>query len=319
VGTDHLLKSILMKHKTGTFKNDDGTDIYYHCWLPKSEAKAVLLIVHGLGEHIGRYMNPVNYFVPKGFAVCGFDHPGHGRSGGEREVINSFDDFIHTLSIFQKMVEGWHSDKPLFLVGHSMGGLIAAYYLVDNQSAFKGAVLSSPLFKTNVPVATIIFEKIMGNIILSLAPKAGIMKIDGSGVSSDKQVVREYFNDPLVFHGRTPARLAIELLRKTRDIAKVAEKITLPVIVVQAEIDRLLDPKGAQIFYDKAGSKDKTLKVYKGFYHEVFNEPGKDLVFGDIEKWLDRHLEAEKDRTEGRNRKTVKRGAPGKKIKPGKD
>jgi acylglycerol lipase len=309
-----------MEHKTGTFKNDDGIDIHYRCWLPKVEVKAVLLIVHGIAEHCGRYMNLVNHFVPRGYAVYGHDHQGHGKSGGDRLMVRTFDDFTSALAIFHTMVSGWHRDKPVFLFGNSMGGLIAAHYLLEHQSAFKGAIISSPAFKSNLPGLTILMGRTMGRIMSKLTPKAGFIKLDPSGISRDQNIVMDYVSDPLVYHGKVPIRLATELDGSMTSILKSASRITLPIIILQAGDDSLVNPEGAQMFYDKAGSEDKTLKIYKGFYHEVFNEPEKERVFEDLEKWLDRHLEAEKDRvqTGDKNHKTVKRKVPGTRIKPNK-
>ena len=136
-----------MKHTEGHFKGVRNVNIYYQGWLPEGDVKAVLLVVHGLGEHCGRYMNVVNHFVPLGYAVYGFDHIGHGKSEGTREFVESFDDFTDTLAIFYKMVAEWQANKPLFLFGHSMGGTIATYYLLDHQAEFKGAIISAPLVK----------------------------------------------------------------------------------------------------------------------------------------------------------------------------
>ena len=167
-----------------------------------------------------------------------------------------------------------------------MGGLISAYYLLEHQSAFKGAVLSAPLVKVSVPRLTII----LGRILSKLAPGAGIMKIDPTGISRDQKVVSDYANDPLVFRGKTSARLAAELLRIMLHIEQASYSIILPLIILQGTADSLVNPEGAQMFYDKAGSEDKTLKIYPGLFHEVFNEPEKDQVFGDLETWLERQL-----------------------------
>ena len=285
-----------MNHKEGTFKNINGIDIYYQCWFPGKEVKGVLLIAHGLAEHCGRYMNLVNYFIPRGYAVCGLDHQGHGRSGGDRLMVKTFNDFTSALSIFHTMVTGWHRDKPLYLVGHSMGGGIAAYYLLDHQSAFKGAIILSPGFKPNIPRLTMIMGKIMGGILSKLTPKAGVWKVDPSGVSRDQDVVLDYVGDPLVYHGQMPMRLGVELGRMMKHLQAV-NRITLPIIILHGEADSLVSPEGAQLFFDKVGSEDKTLKIYPGLYHEVFKEPEKDQVLGDIETWLDRQqLEPEKGR-----------------------
>ena len=113
-----------MKHIQGHFKGVRGVNIYYQGWLPDGEIRAVLLIVHGLGEHNGRYMNVVNHFVPLGYAIYGLDHIGHGKSEGVREFVQHFEDFTDTLTIFYNLLKKWQADQPIFILGHSMGGAI---------------------------------------------------------------------------------------------------------------------------------------------------------------------------------------------------
>ena len=276
-----------MNHIEGNFKGVRNADIYYQAWLPTGEVKAVLLVVHGLGEHSGRYMNVVNHFVPLGYAVYALDHLGHGKSAGEREVIERFDDFTSTLTTFYNMVKGWQAGKPIFLLGHSMGGLIASHYLLDHQADFKGAVISAPAVKVGEAITPTTI--MMGKILSAIAPKMGILGLDASLISHDPEVVKAYVNDPLVFHGKTPARLAAEMLKAMLRVSAEAGTITLPFIVIQGSEDKLVDPGGAQLLYDKAGSPDKTIKIYAGFYHEVFNEPEKSRVLGDVEAWLAAH------------------------------
>jgi alpha-beta hydrolase superfamily lysophospholipase len=138
--------------------------------------KAVLLIVYGLGEHSGRYMNVVNHFVPLGYAVYELDHIGHGKSDGEREMVDRFEDYTNTLSIYVNMVKGWQPGKPIILLGQSMGGLIVPYYLLDHQSDFKAAVIFAPAIKIPDSVSPITIT--MGKILSSIAPKAGILGLD---------------------------------------------------------------------------------------------------------------------------------------------
>ncbi len=277
-----------MDHVEGTFKSVRDVNIYYQAWLPDGNVKAVLFLVHGLGEHCGRYTNVVNHFVPLGYAVYGLDHIGHGKSEGEREVIEHFTDFTDTLALYYAMVKGWQPGKPVFILGHSMGGLITCYYLLEHQADFKGAIISAPAIKVsdNISALTIF----MGKILSRIAPKAGVIGLDATNVSRDPEVVKAYVNDPLVFHGKTPARLAAELLKAMVHVTAEADKITLPFIVVQGGEDQLVDPGGAQLLYDKAGSKDKSLQVYKGLYHEVHNEPERATMFKDVETWLAAHI-----------------------------
>jgi acylglycerol lipase len=277
-----------MDHVEGNFKGLRDVEIYYQAWLPEGSSKAVLLIVHGLGEHCGRYMNVVDHFVPLGYAVYGLDQIGHGKSEGMREGIERFEDYTDTLRVYSELVKGWQAGKPIFLLGHSMGGLITSCYLLDHQADFRGAVISAPLIKAggNISQATIL----MGKILSALAPKMGLLPVDAESISRDPEVVKAYVDDPLVFHGKTPARLAAELLKAMLRITKEARKITLPFIVLQGSGDKLVDPSGARILYDKASSKDKTIKIYQGLYHEVFNEPERGRVLKDVETWLAEHL-----------------------------
>ena len=276
-----------MNHIEGSFKDARNANIYYQAWLPEGNVKAVLLVVHGLGEHCGRYMNVVNHFVPLGYAVYGFDHIGHGKSEGTREFAERFEDYTDTLTIYYDMVQGWQTGKPVFLLGHSMGGLIASYYLLDHQANFRGAVISGPSVKVSDSISQATIT--IGKILSILTPKAGLLALDADGISRDPEVVTAYVNDPLVFHGKTPARLAAELLKAMLHVTAEADKITLPLIVVQGGEDIIVDPAGAQMLYDKASSKDKTLKVYEGLYHEVFNEPERARVLKDVETWLAAH------------------------------
>src|SRR5512137_2485302 len=177
-----------MKHIEGTFKGVRNTSMYYQAWLPDGEVKAVLFLVHGLGEHCGRYTNHVNHFVPLGYAIYGLDHLGHGKSDGEREVIERFTDYTDPLTLYYKMVTGWQPGKPVFILGHSMGGLIACHYLLDHQADFKGAIISAPAIKVDENISPLTIS--MGKILSHVAPKAGVLALDATGVSRDPEVVK---------------------------------------------------------------------------------------------------------------------------------
>ena len=277
-----------MKHQEGYLKGVRDTDIYYQYWLPESEPKAILLVVHGLAEHSGRYMNVVNHLVPSGYAVYGIDHIGHGKSDGERVYVERFQDYTKTLKKYFDMIREWQPEKPIFLIGHSMGGLISAAYLLEHQGELSGAVLSGPGIKApgNISQAIIFLGKILSIIM----PKAGLIQLDAEGVSRDPKVVDAYINDPLVYTGKTTARLCAELLKTTQRVTDQATKIRLPIMIVQGSGDKLVDPSGAQLLYDLVGSEDKVIKIYDGFYHEVFNEPEHEQVLNDVNKWLETHF-----------------------------
>ena len=203
-------------------------------------------------------------------------------------MVRRFDDFTVTLNIFYKMVVEWQPGVPIFILGHSMGGAITSYYLLDHQEDFKGAILSAPAVKVGEWVSPLTI--IMGKIMSRVAPKMGMIELDANGISRDPQVVEAYVNDPLVFHGKTPARLGVEILSAMMRITEEAGELRLPMIIVQGAADSLIEPSGAQMLYEKASSTDKTLKIYDGMYHEVFNEPNREIVLKDVEDWLESQL-----------------------------
>lgn len=278
-----------MQHRDGFFKGACETSIYYQAWIPEREIKAILIIVHGIGEHCGRYMNVVNYFIPLNYAVYGLDHVGHGKSGGDREFVKTFDDYTCTLHEYCRMVRGWHPDTPIFLLGHSLGGLIVCYYLLNYRADIHGAVISAPL--VNIPVGVSRTTVALGRVLSVIAPKAGLKKLDSTGISRSPEVVEAYDNDPLVFHGKTPARWGAEFLKAMLYVREHMHEINQPFIALQGEADQMVDPTGAKTLYEKAGSADKTLKTYPGLYHEIFNEPEHEQVLKDVETWLSARLE----------------------------
>jgi acylglycerol lipase len=278
-----------MKHQEGVFRGVRGAGLYYQGWLPEGEVRAVLLIVHGLAEHSGRYMNVVNRFVPLGYAVYGIDHVGHGRSEGRRLFVERFTDYTEPLKTYFDMVQCWQPDKPVFLVGHSMGGLIGALHLLAHQKGLAGAILSGPAIKApgNIPAA-IIF---IGRVLSVLVPRVGLVPpVGAEGVCRDPAVVKAYLADPLVYRGKLTARLGAELIGAMERVRAEANRITLPILILQGGADLLVDPSGAQVLYEKITSSDKKLVVYEGFFHEVFNEPQHDRVLSDVEQWLESHL-----------------------------
>ncbi len=278
-----------MKHQEGFFKGIRGTRIYFQSWLPEGEPKALLLIVHGLAEHSGRYINVVNHFVPLGYAVHGFDHPGHGKSDGIRVYVERFEDYTDTIKIYFDRIR---PGKPVFLVGHSMGGLIGGVYLLDHQRELTGAILSGPAVKIpdNITPTTVV----VGKIFSALLPKFGLLGLEAEGICRDPAVVQAYISDPLVHKGKTTARLAAEMLKAMQHISAQASKITLPIMIVQGSADRLVDPAGARMLYDTVSSAEKEIRIYEGFYHEVFNEPEQERVLRDVERWIEAHLNSRK-------------------------
>jgi alpha-beta hydrolase superfamily lysophospholipase len=273
-----------MEHTEGGFKGYKDLDIYYQCWLPEGDARAVLLVVHGWAEHSGRYVNLVDYFVPKGYAICALDHRGHGRSEGPRGYVDRFSDYLLDLKTFFDLIRSQHSDTKIFMVGHSMGGTVATAYVIEHQHELAGLLLSgaSLMVGPGLPSALIPLARILS----VLMPRMGVFVLDATDISQDKAVVDAYVNDPLVYRGKITCRFAAEMLKTLRKLPSQMPEINLPILVMHGTDDRLGDPEGSRLLYDRAGSKDKTLKLYQGFYHEIFNEPEREQVLSDMEGWL---------------------------------
>ena len=273
-----------MQHTEGEFKGYKDLDIYYQCWLPEGDTRAVLLVVHGWAEHSGRYTNLVDYFVPKGYAICALDHRGHGRSEGPRGYVDRFPDYLLDLKTFFDLVRSQHSDTKIFMVGHSMGGTVATAYVIEHQHELAGLLLSgaSLMVGSGLPSALIPLARILS----VLMPRMGVFVLDAADISQDKAVVDAYVNDPLVYRGKITCRFAAEMIKTLRRLPSQMPEINLPILVMHGTADRLGEPEGSRLLYDQAGSKDKTLKLYQGFYHEIFNEPGREQVLSDMESWL---------------------------------
>ncbi len=277
-----------MEHIEGKFTGYKNLSLYYQTWLPANEPRAVLLVVHGLAEHSGRYMNLVNHFVPRGYAVYSFDQRGHGKSPGRRGYVERFSYFVSDLEAFLGVVRSKYPDTRIFIVGHSVGGTVATALAVHHQDEFDGLILSGATLKVGASVSPGLI--IVARALSRLLPKMGLDVIDASALSQDKAVVDAYVNDPLVYQGKICARLGAELIKAIQTLPGQMPKINLPILVMHGTADRLSDPKGSEILYERVGSRDKTLKRYDGFYHEIFNEPGCEQVFADMEAWLEGHI-----------------------------
>jgi len=276
-----------MQHIEGEFPGYQDLNLYYQCWLPSNKPRAILLVTHGLAEHSGCYLNLVNHFVPQGYAIYSFDYQGHGRSPGLPGHIERFSYYINDLQAFGDMVRKKHKDTKFFLLGHSMGGTIAITYAIAHQDGLDGLLVSGATLQVGASVSPVM---IMAARILSrFLPKAGLDVIDATAISRDQDVVAAYVNDPLVYRGKIRARLGAELIKAIQKLPPQMAKIKLPILIMHGTADRLSEPKGSQILYQRVSSRDKTLKLYDGFYHEIFNEPGRQQVFADIEAWLDTH------------------------------
>lgn len=274
-----------MKHRTGSFKGVRDMSIYYRYWEPDRPPKALLLIVHGAGEHSARYQDVAAHFTQSDYIVVALDHPNHGKSDGSYGHVDSFDDFVETLGIFHRQVSAEFSGLPQILLGHSMGGLIGCLYLLQQQSAFLGCVLSGPAIKTDIEPG--LLQMLLIQVLSKVVPKAGVLALDANGISRDPAEVEKYVNDPLVNHGKMTARKVAELFRAMQQIQSSAAQIRLPMLLLHGEADAMAAAEGSRFLHSSISSTDKTLKIYPELYHEIFNEPERAIVLADVLAWCD--------------------------------
>jgi alpha-beta hydrolase superfamily lysophospholipase len=281
-----------MEHTEGTFGGAGGLDLYLQSWHPDGDPVATLALVHGLGEHSGRYQNLVNYLVPRGYAVYGFDLCGHGRSPGRRGYINSWEELRRDVGSFLRYVnraEGTGGDRPLFLMGHSFGGLIVLeFVLYDGQPtpALNGVVVSAPGLSTEgFSPLLILMARILSRVQPALAIKTGL---DSTALSRDPAVALAYQQDPLV-HGLGTPRLTTESIGAIqRTFASVA-RWQLPLLMFYGTADRLVPPAASRRFFEQVPIEDKQLIEYEGGFHESHNDIESERVLADLEDWLSRH------------------------------
>jgi alpha-beta hydrolase superfamily lysophospholipase len=226
--------------------------------------------------------------VPKGYAVYSFDMRGHGKSDGKRSYIERFSAYLDDLKTFCNKVKEENPDIKMFLVGHSLGSTIAINYAFEHQNEFSGLIVSGTTLKpgSSINKASIFMAKILSVIL----PKMGVSALSSEGISRDKAVVEAYINDPLNYTGKLSARTGAELLKTMEKTQARLHALSLPVFIAHGTADCISDPSSSRMLYDRAGSKDKTMKFYEGFYHEVFNDPDCQKVFSDLDDWLKQHI-----------------------------
>jgi acylglycerol lipase len=278
------LRGASSRHEEGRFVGERGIEIYYQTWTPPGNPRAILVLVHGIGEHSGRYAHVADYVTRNGYALWACDLRGHGKSGGKRGHVDKFDDYLADIGHMIRIAGERTPGTKTFLIGHSLGGLIAADYAEKRPANFAGLVLSGPAFRQIVKVSSgkSLLARILSPIVPTFTASTGL---DPNLISRDKAVVRKYMEDPLV-HEVATVRWFTEYRQAQERVMGAADKLTLPCLIMQGGADGIVDSSATIDFFKKVASRDKTLKVYEGFHHEILNEPGKESVLGDIGGWL---------------------------------
>lgn len=286
---------VVVRHRNAVYSASDRKVLFYQFWAPREGTAPTpplppLVVLHGHGEHGGRYKNLVDRLTPEGWPLFIPDLRGHGWSEGKRGHVPRWDQYLLDVEALVRVVQRTHPG-PFFLLGHSMGGLIALRYAEEHPSEILGLVLSGALLRLELEVPA--WKAMLGNVLSNLWPTFSMPTgLPAKFLSHDPAVVEAYERDPKV-HDRATARWFTELQGAMRAAWEKAPALKVPTLLLHGSDDRLTDPDGSRDLARTLGAGDRTLKIYEGFYHEPHNERDHARVLTDIEGWLRARLPAQ--------------------------
>ncbi len=279
------------KHETGSFTGKGGIEIFFQKWIAE-KAKAAIILVHGVGEHSGRYENLLKSLADKKISVFAIDHRGHGKSDGKKGHIDSFMDYVYDLKLFLEFIKEENKGLPVILFGHSMGGVVATKYAMTYPDDLSMLVISSPGYKPafEVPAWKLAVSSFFSSRISTLTFPSGLNVAD---LSHDQDTVTAYQNDPLV-HNKVTARWAVEFMRAGQECLSNAGSIKKPLLVFHGKEDKICDVHAAEQFYKDASSYVKKLFIFEGLAHETMNETPAERakVLNDVTGWILKNIDS---------------------------
>jgi acylglycerol lipase len=272
-----------------SFEGVGGLKIFTRSWHPTDgKPRAVVVIVPGFNSHSGYYRWVAEQFVANDLAVHALDLRGRGQSDGERFYVEKFADYVNDVATFVSKTKSQHPGLPVFLLGHSAGGVVSCIYSLEHQAELTGLICES--FAHEVPAPDFALAVLKG--LSHIAPHAHVLKLKNEDFSRDPRVVEAMNTDPLIAHEVQPTQTVAEMVRADERLKQEFGLITLPVLILHGTLDKATKPSGSQRFYDMAGSTDKTLKLYEGHFHDLLNDIDKEVVLADIQHWIDERIGA---------------------------
>ena len=276
------------EHRTGTFAGFGGLNLFYQTWRP-ADRRAVLVNLHGLGDHSGLYPALAAHFPPRGIALYAYDMRGNGRSPGQRAFVRSWREFREDLNAFLTQVRQWEANLPLFVLGNSLGGLVVLDYALEHPGEVGGVIAAAPpLGRLGVPPVLMALGRVMSRIVPRFSLQVGM---DLTGLARDPAVIETVLADPY-FHRRGTARLSTEVTAAIARVQGSAERLSVPLLILHGSDDRMVPPDGSREFIAKVRHPDQRLKEYPGGYHGLFADINAAEVLGDVERWVDAHIPA---------------------------
>ena len=265
-----------------------GLKIFTRSWRPDGNSRGVVVLSHGFNSHSGYYLWVAEQLLASGLSVYAFDYRGRGKSDGERYYVDKFSEYQGDLDLVVKLARSREPGLPIFILGHSAGGVIACNYTLDNQADIAGLICES--FAYQVPAPDFALSVLKG--LSHLAPHAHVLKLPKEQFSRDPKVVKALIDDPLLADEVQPTKTVAEMVRADERLKRDFKQFTLPLLIIHGTRDTVTRPEGSKEFYANAGSKDKTLKLYEGYFHDPLSDIGKETVMADIRGWIGAHLPA---------------------------
>ena len=280
--TRELTESVLEETVDGA----GGYNIFIRSWIPEGTARGVVAICHGVNSHSGYFAWVGEQLRGAGFAVYAVDLRGRGQSDGDRFFVEKIEDYTGDVDLMVQLAKSRHPGLKVFLLGHSAGGVTSCIYTLDHQAELAGLICESFAFQVPAPDFALAVIKGLSHV----APHAHVLKLQNEDFSRDPKVVEFMNNDPLIANEVQPTQTVAALVRADERLKREFSRITLPVFILHGTADRATKPSGSQLFYESAGSNDKTLKLYEGYYHDLLNDIGKEEVMADIVNWIEARL-----------------------------
>jgi acylglycerol lipase len=282
-----------MQQKSGTPNQEiveeaNGLRLAFRSWRPEGAARGVIMVVPGFNAHSGYYEWVAEQFVADGLAVYAVDLRGRGNSDGERFYVETFEDYVHDVEAVMAIVKSRESGLPIFMLGHSAGGVVSCLYTLDHQGELAGLICESFAYELPAPDFALAVFKGLSHV----APHAHVLHLPNETFSRDPTAVEAMNNDPLIAHETQPTQTMAAMVRADERLKKEFPLITLPLLILHGTLDKNTRSSGSQHFYDMTGSADKTLKFYEGGFHDLLNDIDKDVVMLDIKTWVDGRLPA---------------------------
>lgn len=270
---------------TGTLSNA-GLRLFYRSWRPTVTPRGVVVIVPGFNSHSAYYGWVAERLVAQGLAVYAVDLRGRGKSDGERFYVQRFSDYASDVDALVSAARSREPNLPVFILGHSAGGVVACLYTLEHQQEIAGLICESFAFKVPAPDFALAVFKGLAHV----APHAHVLHLKNEDFSRDPAVVQAMNADPLIAHETQPTQTLAEMVRADEQLEKAFPRFTLPLLILHGTRDKATKPSGSQQFYDAAGSRDKTLKLYEGAYHDPLHDADKDKVMADVTGWISERI-----------------------------